>query len=109
MSTARQNLRTFPHRHNPDGTFDSICPDCYVTISRQNRESDLITFERTTFAIRSCLAAFLVDQQIGRLKSATNIDRFDRRCSSVYFAYRPFNCCRRPGGRPKTEAMIHLR
>ena len=46
MSTARQELRTFPHRPNPDGTFDSICPDCYVTISRQNRESDLITFER---------------------------------------------------------------
>lgn len=46
MSAARQDLRTFPHRPNPDGTFDSICPKCYRTISRQKRESDLITFER---------------------------------------------------------------
>ena len=45
MSTARQDLRTFPHRQNPDGTFDSICPNCYRTISHQNCESDLINFE----------------------------------------------------------------
>jgi hypothetical protein len=31
----------FPHRHNPDGTIDSICARCFVTIATEGRESDL--------------------------------------------------------------------
>jgi len=33
--------RTFPHRLNLDGTFDSICPDCLRTISNEQFEIDL--------------------------------------------------------------------
>ena len=46
MSAARQDLRPFPHRPNLDGTFDAICPKCFMTIARQKLEADLVTFER---------------------------------------------------------------
>ena len=35
----------FPHRHNHDGTFDSICDTCFVTVARVKEETDLIPFE----------------------------------------------------------------
>lgn len=38
--------RTFPHRLNLDGTFDSICPDCLRTISNEQFEIDLNPPER---------------------------------------------------------------
>jgi hypothetical protein len=31
----------FPHRKNPDGTYDSVCPWCYQTVDRQLVEADL--------------------------------------------------------------------
>ena len=31
----------FPHRHNPDGTFDSICPWCFLTVSAKRNETEL--------------------------------------------------------------------
>jgi hypothetical protein len=39
-------FRTFPHRLNLDGTFDSICPDCLRTISNEQFEIDLNPPER---------------------------------------------------------------
>jgi hypothetical protein len=36
----------FPHRRNPDGTYDSICPRCYRTVDRQLVEADLRAEER---------------------------------------------------------------
>jgi len=36
----------FPHRHNNDGTFDSICDTCYSTIARVKVEDELLPFER---------------------------------------------------------------
>jgi len=41
-----QNLERFPHRRNQDGTFDSICPKCFHTVSTQSDESLLIRLER---------------------------------------------------------------
>jgi hypothetical protein len=35
----------FPHRHNNDGTYDSICDTCFVTVARVKTEADLIQFE----------------------------------------------------------------
>ena len=35
----------FPHRHNKDGSFDSICDTCYVTVARVKAETDLMQFE----------------------------------------------------------------
>jgi hypothetical protein len=35
----------FPHRHNNDGTYDSICDTCFVTVARVKLEADLAAFE----------------------------------------------------------------
>jgi hypothetical protein len=35
----------YPHRTNPDGTIDSICPCCYVTIGTSVWETDLERLE----------------------------------------------------------------
>jgi hypothetical protein len=31
----------FPHRHNADRSYDSICPACYVTVATEDVESKL--------------------------------------------------------------------
>jgi hypothetical protein len=31
----------FAHRHNPDGTIDSICLRCYLTIASKSEEQEL--------------------------------------------------------------------
>ena len=36
----------FAHRINDDGTIDSICCDCFVTIATESSESDLDRNER---------------------------------------------------------------
>jgi hypothetical protein len=46
-TTQQQQLQTFPHRQNADGTFDSICPYCFQTVSQQRLESDLARFEQS--------------------------------------------------------------
>jgi hypothetical protein len=33
--------RIFAHRVNSDGNFDSVCPDCLLTISSERLEVDL--------------------------------------------------------------------
>ena len=38
---AAQTETIFPHRHNRDGSFDSICPMCYSTISNNENETEL--------------------------------------------------------------------
>ncbi len=40
-------VRNFPHRKNPDGTWDSICSDCLRTIARVKDRADLEIAERT--------------------------------------------------------------
>jgi len=47
MATTQQQLQTFPRRQNADGTFDSICPYCFQTITKQRLESDLTRFEQS--------------------------------------------------------------
>ena len=52
----------FPHRHNRDGSHDSICILCYATIASVRNEADLAQHERDhicdmvflDFASRSC-------------------------------------------------------
>jgi hypothetical protein len=39
-------LLSFPHRHNRDGSWDSICPNCHLTIAKSETESDLHAFEQ---------------------------------------------------------------
>jgi hypothetical protein len=41
-----ERMAMFPHRQNEDGTFDSICPDCFSTVARGlHTESQLAEFE----------------------------------------------------------------
>jgi|HubBroStandDraft_4_1064222.scaffolds.fasta_scaffold1167842_1 hypothetical protein len=32
---------TFPHRHNEDGSHDSICPICFATVATEPDEAKL--------------------------------------------------------------------
>jgi hypothetical protein len=41
MTAILVTQRAIPHRANPDGTFDSICLDCFRTIGTEKRETDL--------------------------------------------------------------------
>jgi hypothetical protein len=38
LPTASQK---FPHRHNPDGSYDSICTVCLATVATVRREEQL--------------------------------------------------------------------
>jgi hypothetical protein len=35
----------WPHRLNPDGTYDSICPTCFRTIAHSSDENELARVE----------------------------------------------------------------
>jgi hypothetical protein len=37
----------FSHRCNPDGTWQSICPECYKTVAESREERDLKRAEDT--------------------------------------------------------------
>jgi len=43
MST--QTSPRFPHRHNNDGSHDSICTACLATVARREDENELLEFE----------------------------------------------------------------
>jgi hypothetical protein len=43
---AQPENSTYRHRHNEGGTFDSICPHCYLTIASANKEQGLYVLER---------------------------------------------------------------
>jgi hypothetical protein len=38
--------KEFPHRHNRDGSFDSICPKCFVTVDTRDVEGQLQLAEK---------------------------------------------------------------
>ena len=44
----------FPHRRNPDGSFDSICPRCYSTVSTRQNEMELAEDEMS----HDCVAKY---------------------------------------------------
>jgi hypothetical protein len=39
-------MKDFAHRENGNGTFDSICLGCYLTVATARREEDLTAEER---------------------------------------------------------------
>jgi hypothetical protein len=43
---ASQDYSTYRHRHNENGTFDSICPHCYLTVACASNEQNLFILER---------------------------------------------------------------
>jgi hypothetical protein len=36
----------YPHRHNRDGTFDSICLKCFLTVAHTETEAELLAYDR---------------------------------------------------------------
>jgi hypothetical protein len=42
-----QPSSSFPHRHNFDGSYDSICTKCYATVARAEKEESLSSSEST--------------------------------------------------------------
>lgn len=54
-----RNLPQFPHRHNKDGTWDSICPYCYLTVACRDTEEQLKQDE----AKHDCVELALVKQR----------------------------------------------
>jgi len=52
---------TFPHRFNSDGTIDSICPGCLITVATTDYEADLAASERLHVCTRRDLLASLAD------------------------------------------------
>lgn len=38
--------KPFPHRNNEDGTVDSICPHCFLTVAYHKFEFELADMER---------------------------------------------------------------
>jgi hypothetical protein len=49
------SLKAFPHRHNLDGSYDSICTRCFATVATVRKEEDLRGHE----AIHRCKFANL--------------------------------------------------
>ena len=45
LPTLKPSEPPFPHRINGDGTFDSICPRCFVTVGTSNNEAELEQME----------------------------------------------------------------
>ena len=45
MYSASTPHARFPHRDNQDGSIDSICPRCFVTVGTSSREADLERIE----------------------------------------------------------------
>ena len=41
----RMSIPQFPHRHNPDGTYDSICTKCFATVGTSETEENLVEAE----------------------------------------------------------------
>jgi hypothetical protein len=46
----------FPHRRNADGTFDSICMNCFLTVSHSKSEAELAESDKNHICDSSFLA-----------------------------------------------------
>ena len=52
----------FPHRRNKDGSFDSICLKCLLTIANERNEADLAKHDRYHVCIPSVLSERAFDR-----------------------------------------------
>ena len=56
----------YPHRHNIDGSFDSICLTCRSTVATSKSEVELVVFEKAHVCDAGSLAArFFSGQAFG--------------------------------------------
>ena len=47
-----EQLAFYPHRHNKDGSFDSICLSCFATIATANTEAELAEYDKSHVCTR---------------------------------------------------------
>jgi hypothetical protein len=69
----------FPHRRNRDGTFDSICLKCLLTIANSRTEADLAKHDKS----HVCNPSILSQQALIVLGSRS------KQSSLVYFLNEP--------------------
>ena len=58
MISSLSHLRKYPHRTNPNGTIDSVCPDCLITIATSTWEAELEYAEASHICENERLAYF---------------------------------------------------
>jgi hypothetical protein len=56
------HIHNFVHRKNDNGTFDSICRNCFVTVGTAKLEAELEPKERDHICIPLDLKRFLMRQ-----------------------------------------------
>ena len=61
----------FAHRHNPNGSWDSICPRCHLTIASSENEADLQAVEQSHDCDEFAMKRYL-DWKLGWNGSATH-------------------------------------
>jgi hypothetical protein len=47
----------FPLKLNSDGTYDSICPRCFLTVARQMAQAEIVREERKHVCTKASLKA----------------------------------------------------
>jgi hypothetical protein len=47
---------TYPHRHNADGSYDSVCMTCFITVASTKTEDELVPFEKNHVCALSALS-----------------------------------------------------
>jgi hypothetical protein len=62
-------ITRYPHRANSDGTYDSICPACFKTISTEWNEVDLTAGEKSHICNQEVLQCIADDR--AQLKHST--------------------------------------
>jgi hypothetical protein len=70
---AEHIFKTFPHRQNRDGTFDSICPACFLTVSNRQNEIELAGDEIK----HNCFDS-------GQVPNSASLDYYMAECVSVF-------------------------
>jgi len=68
----QQYSPNFPHRHNADGTCDSICTLCFQTVARSRIETDLSRHERN----HKCDPDVLYQVGVGRIAYPRTLPRW---------------------------------
>jgi hypothetical protein len=56
----------YPHRHNKDGSYDSICLNCFVTVASRKSEAELIEFDKVHVCEYSVLSQRSFDRSAAR-------------------------------------------
>jgi hypothetical protein len=64
----------YPHRKNKDGSYDSICPTCFLTVCSATSETDLQEREEAHLCAPSLLSKS-GDYQPAHLKPRTAVPR----------------------------------